>query len=154
MKSIKTLSGFGIMLSILLLSACGKDGKDGADGKDGNANVQTYTLNISDETEFDVSLSLPLPELTQEVIDNDLIVVYAKFENDPILYALPRAAMPASNHPEAFSIAVGLDPERLILFFRDPDGAEFSIFSDQLEQLKVVIAEASATSTRTVTGNL
>ncbi|MEX0290181.1 MAG: hypothetical protein AB3N14_13820 [Flavobacteriaceae bacterium] len=148
MRTAEKFPAYVLLICMLLLSACGKDGKDG------NANVQTYILNISDETEFDVSLSLPLPELTQEVIDNDLVVVYARFENDPILYALPRAAMPASNHPEAFSIAVGLDPQRIILLFREPEGAEFSIFSDQLEQVKVVIAEATNTTTRTVTGNL
>ena len=143
-----------VLLLFLLIGSCAKDGKDGADGKDGNANVQTYILNVSEETEFDVSVSLPLPELTQEVIDDDLVVVYAKFDSDPILYALPRGAMAASNRPESFSIAVGLDPGRVILFFRTPDGSDFSIFSDQLESVKVVIAETDNTTSRTVIGNL
>jgi hypothetical protein len=116
--------------------------------------VQTYILNISEETEVDVSIALPLPELTQDVIDNDLVVGYVKFLNDPNMYAIPRGTIPASGHPEPFSISVSLRPGHYDLLFRDPDGNDFSIFSDQLELLKVVIVESTNTTTRTVTGNL
>ena len=154
MKTTMKFLGFGSLCLMLLFSSCGKDGKDGAKGADGNANVQTYILNVSGETEFDVSVSLPLPELTQEVIDSDLVVVYAKFFNDPLLHALPRGVMVANSYPEVFSIAVALNPGRVILFFRDSEGNEYGILSGQVESVKVVIVESSNTTTRTVTGNL
>lgn len=154
METSKKYLRLGSIALLLLFTSCGMDGKDGKDGLDGNANVQTFILNISEETEFDVSVSLPLPELTQGVIDSNLVVVYAKFFNDPLLHALPRGVMVANSYPEVFSIAVALNPGSVILFFRDAEGNEYSILSGQLESVKVVIAESSNTTSRTVTGNL
>lgn len=143
MENSMFLRVIGSITMLLLLAACGK-----------STNVQTYILNISEETEVDVSVGLPLPELTQEVIDNDLVVGYIKFKNDPYMYTIPRGTMAASGHPEAFSISVSMRPGHYDLLFRDADGNEFPIFSDQLDLLKVVIIEGTHTTTREVIGNL
>ncbi len=145
MKASKLLRVLGFITILLLLASCGETGK---------TTIQTYILNISDETEVDVSVGLPLPELTQEVIDNDLVVGYLKFKNDPYMYAIPRGTMAVSGHPETFSISVSMRPGHYDLLFRDATGSEFSIFSDQLELLKVVIVKSTNTTTRTVIGNL
>ena len=143
MKASIILKVLGFITLLLFISSCG-----------GDTDVQTYILNISDETEVDVSVGLPLPELTQEVIDNDLVVGYIKFKNDPYMYALSRGTIAASGHPEVFSISVSMRPGYYDLLFRDADGNEFSIYSDQLDLLKVVIIESTNTTTRTVIGNL
>ena len=142
MKTNKKFMILTAFLVSILLSSCGK------------TNVRTFILNVSEETEADVSIGIPIPELTQEVIDNDLVVGYVKFFSDPNLYAIPRGTIPASGHPEAFSISASLRPGHYDLLFRDSNGNDFSIYSDQLELLKVVIIESADITTRTVTGNL
>ncbi|MCX7550666.1 hypothetical protein [Xanthomarina sp. F2636L] len=66
----------------------GMDGTDGTDGTDGNANViysswfgpdgQTFISNgYTSYAEFEVSA----PELTNDIINNGVVLVYAKFNN-------------------------------------------------------------------------
>ena len=145
MKASMIVRVLGSMTMLLLLASCGGTG---------NTKVQTYILNISEETEVDVSVGLPLPELTQEVIDNDLVVGYIKFKNDPYMYAISRGTIAASGHPEAFSISVSMRPGHYDLLFRDVNGNDFSIYSGQLDFVKIVIIKSTNTTTRTVIGNL
>lgn len=145
MKTSMLLRVAGFMTMLLLFVSCGETG---------NTTVQTYILNISDETEVDVSVGVPLPELTQEVIDNDLIVGYIKFKGDSYMYGISRGTIIAPGNPEPFSISVSMRPGHYDLLFRNADGNDFGINSGQLDLVKIVIIESTNTTTRTVIGNL
>ena len=117
----------------------GVDGTDGTDGADGNANVTSFTFDISS-----VAGSFhdqAIPELTQSVIDNDVILGYVKRETR--WYPLPSVA---DNLP--FSIAVYISPAFYSLDFVDRvDGSAYTSTAGYLDTLKVVIIEANESTT-------
>ncbi|KPM30705.1 Hypothetical protein I595_3202 [Croceitalea dokdonensis DOKDO 023] len=117
----------------------GEDGQDGQDGADGNANVNSYIFDISN-----VSGTLygqNIPELTQSVIDNDVVLGYVKRNNN--WYPLP-----AIGFFLPFSIAADISPGFYIMNFVDPaDGSSFSIPAGALDLLKVVVIESTSNTT-------
>ena len=89
---------FTILLGLAINSCTGPDGADGidgadgvngADGVDGNANVQTYVFTNPEYSGS--SMPLYLSAITQEVLDNDVILSYIKLSSNQIYYAVPGA---------------------------------------------------------------
>ena len=64
----------------------GVDGTNGIDGEDGNANVRTFTFDLS--TFSGNEIALPFSELTQDVLDNDAILIYIQ-RNKGQYYPIP-----------------------------------------------------------------
>jgi len=119
----------------------GVDGTNGADGEDGNANVSVITKDISSAsgTYVDVEFS----ELTQDVIVNDVVLGYVKRSDSFSWHPLPSIS---DNLP--FSIAVYLSQDYYSLDFVDrTDGSAYTISENYLDVLKVVIIEATSSTT-------
>ena len=67
----------------------GADGIDGIDGTDGNANVQTYVYNNPEWGIFN-RLDIHMPDiLTDDVIQNDVILGYIKVSGIPYTSPIP-----------------------------------------------------------------
>ncbi|MEM6893215.1 MAG: hypothetical protein AAF554_05950 [Bacteroidota bacterium] len=117
----------------------GVDGEDGQDGTDGNANVNAYTFDISG-----VEGSLygqNIPELTQSVLDNDVVLGYVKRNNNWF-------QLPAIGHFLPFSIATDMTPGFYFLNFVNlADGGNFTITAGALDLLKVVVIESNSNTT-------
>lgn len=102
MKSMETImkfSKYGILVLILVLSACADDGvdgqigpqgpagADGANGQDGNANVvsvlfENQTISNGDNV-FDI------PELTKEIFDTGIVYAYVTVTGNNYWEVLP-----------------------------------------------------------------
>ncbi len=102
MKSMETImkfSKYGILVLLLVLSACADDGvdgqigpqgpagADGANGQDGNANVvsvlfENQTISNGDNV-FDI------PELTKEIFDTGIVYAYVTVTGNDYWEVLP-----------------------------------------------------------------
>ncbi|MDR2835958.1 MAG: hypothetical protein LBV69_07180 [Bacteroidales bacterium] len=129
MKKISKLLNLFLVLSmsIIVFSNCegpeGPTGKDGLNGTDGNANVkyQIFTINTA---EWNLnheensgygyyyryySVSKPCTGITQDIIDNGLILCYQKYDN--IYYQIDMAEKdePTDNYyvNSGYSVTVG-----------------------------------------------
>lgn len=116
----------------------GEQGIAGTDGINGNANVQVLTLDMSTESgTFD---DISVPELTQDVIDNDAVLGYIK--RGPRWFPLPAVAdiIP-------FSVSVTISEGLYSLDYVDKaTGGSYSISAGDIDLLKIVIIEASNSS--------
>ncbi len=148
MKTMKflTYAVFILFLGLAISSCKGDDGADGIagaagasglDGQDGNANVQTLTIDASGFAgSFD---SVSIPELTQDVIDNDVILGYLS-HNGSNWAPIP---CPFDTFGFSFSVHVLLIDGSMVLDYGDAAGNNFSITAGDLHTLKVVIIESS-----------
>lgn len=116
----------------------GISGADGADGINGNANVQVLTIDMSTQSgTFD---DIPVPELTQDVIDNDVVLGYIK--RGTRWFPIPAVAdiIP-------FSVSVAISNGNYSLDYVDKvTGGSYSISAGDIDLLKIVIIEASNNS--------
>ncbi len=122
----------------------GADGQDGADGMDGTAMVTSIVTDLS--AEFDVeALEFPTPEITQDVIDNGVVLGYVSV--DDVWYPLPAIPDDALLFFHiSFSFTVG---EAYLEFWDDPSLAEFYILEEgDLTSFRLVIIEGSDTSSQ------
>lgn len=116
--------------------ADGADGADGSDGSDGNANVQTFSY---DATAFAGSWdNVAIPELTQNVLDNDLITGYLT-SNGTTWVPIP---CPYDSYAFSFSVHVALYVGNFVLDYGDASGSDYSITAGTLQELKVIIVES------------
>lgn len=104
-----------IALFTLAITACssedGKDGLDGIDGEqgipgqDGNANVTSY---IFKNIIFEVGVSDPIyvQAITQEILDNGVVLGYLHEESTPEWYPLPFVS--GNGHISIYIVALGL----------------------------------------------
>jgi hypothetical protein len=142
-----------VLLALLVafsVSCSPEDGNDGAqgpagpagtNGTDGNANVQTFTF---DATTFSGSFDdVAIPELTQNVLDNDAVLSYLT-NNGSNWVPIP---CPFDTYLFDFSVHVGLGVGFLTLDYGDASGSNFSISAGDLQTLKVVIIESTSTTT-------
>lgn len=147
MKTIKffTYAVFVLFLGVAMSSCKGDDGADGIDGidgaagpagQDGNANVQTLTYDISNESGYGITTTIP--EFTQEVLENDAILFYLKTYNN-VFYAIPGSLI---NFQALVSSSVGTN----LIFFQDWDGNATSITTGFFTLLKIVIIESNGKS--------
>ncbi|WP_273274321.1 hypothetical protein [Maribacter polysiphoniae] len=121
----------------------GEDGADGANGQDGNANVVAYTFNLSAESGS--SISTDIPALTQDAIDNDLIIGYLQNSQSGTYYPIPAGVWP-NGTGGFYDIAVDVALGKYWLHFYQVGEQTFNPISNvELGTLKVVIAESSST---------
>ncbi len=148
MKNLKIL--LTILLFGLLLASCSGDdgapginGVDGADGADGNANIIASGW-------FDPTWAVPstmadfthdAPEITQEVLDTGLVMVYSKMYGS--VYPLPISFMGDSN-PKEFDFWITLGSVRI--WFT----AESSYTPDATTQFRYVIIPSGTSGSKSI----
>lgn len=146
-QTLKTTTYFLFAIIVTLSFSCspedGKDGQDGAQGEqgiagqDGNANVSTYTINFP--TANQNSFGLPFPELTQDVLDNDVIITYFSYGNG-IYYHVPGIA-------NNYLIETELIPGAINIYFYSRQGGNNTNISTTPDIfLKTIIIESNTAS--------
>ena len=125
--------------------ANGIDGINGSDGVDGNANVQTYLFDISNET--GPNFAVDVPQLTQDVIDNDLVVGYLKtLEGTFIPIPAPRY-LDSGFGSNFVDIGVEIALGRFWVYFYQPGSNSGAIVSaGNITKLKILIIESNSTT--------
>ena len=130
----------------------GRDGRDGVDGQDGNANVQTYVYNNPSWNSTGSGMTFQMTGiLTQDVIDNDVILVYVKNPNDNHFYSVPGLVWCGSYiQYRHYTFYVGVN--NLTIVSLEKNG-NFTPNSDlyPMEKAKIIIIES--TNTTTTNGN-
>jgi hypothetical protein len=150
MKKVKILTYSMMALMLIFSVACdsdegatgpaganGTNGTDGTDGQDGNANVQTYTFDVSAES--GIGFNLTVPEITQDVLDNDVILHYINI--DTVWYPVPGTGYNGNHIVRAFNIL-----DYAIIRFVDFSGLSTTITAGTYETVKVIIIESSSTT--------
>ena len=149
MKTMKflTYATFVLFLGFAISSCTGDDGADGQDGiegaagadgqdgQDGNANVQTLTYDIS--AEIGSEIQTPVPEFTQSVLDNDVILWYLKA--DIIYYAIPGAVDGGNYLARCFAIE-----NASYVRFVNWDGTNHTIPVGYYDTLKIIIIKSTS----------
>jgi len=152
MKTIKflTYAVFVLFLGVAITSCKGDDGADGADGidgsagadgldgndgNDGNANVQTLTYDIS--TESGIEFSVSVPEITQSVIDNDVVLSYVLSAAN---WSYP---IPGPGIAGAHLIRNYFNSTFYSLGFKNWDGTNLDMTAGQYTTLKLIIIEST-----------
>ncbi len=121
----------------------GADGTNGSDGADGNANVQTFIYDVS--TRSGASINVSASVLTQDVLDNDLVLGYLK-KNGGNYTPIP-APIYAVALGDNYDIAVELHVGTYWMFFYTVGTENLkSISAGKLDELKLVIAESTSTT--------
>ncbi|MEX0273890.1 MAG: hypothetical protein AB3N16_05900 [Flavobacteriaceae bacterium] len=122
----------------------GADGADGADGANGNANVSTYLFDLSDRA--GASFSNTIPDMTSDVIENDLIIGYLKRSGGSVYSPIPSGAFVVATGNLA-DVSVDLQTQQFWFFFYNVGTSSLkSVPTGSLDRLKVVIAESTSTS--------
>lgn len=125
----------------------GINGQDGQNGQDGNANVQTYTFDASEFVgDFD---SVGIPELTEDVLNNDAILVYLK--TSAVWFPVP---CPVDTYGFDHAVDVNLSVGLVEFDYSDGTGANVNITAGDLESGKLIIIESSNTTARSPQANL
>lgn len=108
MKVVSTFTRIALLSVMALFTAVacqgprgpeGPSGQDGRDGQDGNANVISINYFVGEENWYDVgtpgendfflAADLDVPEITQDIYDNGLVLVYYRANDDEPWIALP-----------------------------------------------------------------
>jgi len=123
----------------------GTNGVNGQDGEDGNANVNTYVFDLSMESGNSIPVSMTA--LTQDVVDNDLIIGYLRNSQNSTYYAIPASVWP-NGTGGFYDISVDIVAGTYWIHFYQVGTQTFNPISDvELGDLKVVIAESTNTTT-------
>jgi len=121
----------------------GTDGTNGEDGEDGNANVATYTYDLSSES--GATITVNATALSQEVIDNDLILGYLS-KNGNTYTPIP-APIYAFGLGDNSDIAVEISLNRYWMFFYEVGTENLkSVTVGQLDELKLIVIESNSTT--------
>jgi len=123
----------------------GEQGETGPAGAVGNANVQTYVFDLSDITESN-SIPNSLSALTEDVVDNDLIIGYLQNSQGNTYYAIPAGVWPNGTggfYDVEADIAVGT---YWVHFYQVGTQTFMPIGGIELGKLKIVIAESNSTT--------
>ena len=165
MKNVMNKTKYVVMALVFLIAySCSKDGEDGTDGaigpkgdqgeqglagengEDGNANVNTYVYDLSSESGS--SIPVDLPEFTQDVIDNDLIIGYLQNgAGSGTYYPIPAGVWPNGTggfYDIAVDIAVG---KYWVHFYQVGTQTFMDVTSVELGKLKIIVAESTNTTT-------
>ena len=151
MKTLKflTYTVFVLFLSMSITSCngddgatgpegpAGADGTNGTDGQDGNANVQTYTFDVSAENGHRWEINTP--QLTDDVLDNDGILTYLR-NSFGTYYLVPGTS-------ETYEIKTFFDTSLTsFLFYNRTTAADLTPTVGTFNLLKLVIIESSNTT--------
>lgn len=154
MKNAMKYLALGMVLMALTFTSCTKEGEigpmgpagqNGTNGEDGNANVRVFKYDISQSTGG--SFTQEIPEITADVLENDLILGYIKTniqENSPI--PATRAFIGGRSDVDVVvNIEIGKYQFSLYRtgtsdFLRVPEGS--------MEELKIIIAKSSSISAK------
>ncbi|MFD2551764.1 collagen-like protein [Bizionia sediminis] len=117
--------------------ADGADGTNGADGADGNANVQTFIFDTSAESGS--LIVLMVPEITQDVLDNDVILSYFKPANSSLYYPMPGGGYSARYITRPY-YRVG----QFYISFHNWDGTDYSLPVGDILEMKIILIESSS----------
>jgi len=121
--------------------ADGANGADGADGADGNANVQTYTF---DATAWaGSSATVILSAITQDVLDNDVVLHYLSLPGGGVYYPVPG---PGENGNHLVRVFDRVSDNTVQFRFMNYDGTNFNIVAGTYETAKVIIIESTNTT--------
>ncbi|MEP2278992.1 hypothetical protein [Maribacter sp.] len=121
----------------------GTDGTNGEDGEDGNANVATYTYDLSSES--GATIPVTANALSQEVIDNDLILGY--LSKDSSAYTPIPAPIYAFALGDNSDIAVEISLNRYWMFFYEVGTENLkSVTAGQLDELKLIVVKSNSTT--------
>ena len=119
----------------------GNDGTNGADGEDGNANVRTFIYDMSSKN--GPTIIQNVPALTQDVLDNDLILGYLKTV-DREFNPIPAPRFLAAGLKD---VTVDFEIGKYQFFFYEVGSTSLtSISAGTLDELKVIVAESTSTS--------
>jgi len=118
----------------------GQDGTNGQDGEDGNANVQTFTFDVSAEAGSAIDLT-NITEITQSVLDNDVLLSYMQVDNS--YYSIPGVGFGGDYVVRTFA-QVG----RFFLGFFNWNGTSYSISAGDVDMVKLIIIESSSTTAK------
>ncbi len=127
--------------------AVGTQGEQGVSGTDGNANVRTFKYDIS--TDSGSSIYQSTPELTREVIENDLILGYL-FAADGRVLPIPSAFITANRVSINVIVDLGGDTSGGyygVRFRLNDDSGGYEIHVGEFVELKVIIAKSSSITT-------
>lgn len=152
MKTFKTIlktPTYLIIASLLTFSiSCspedgekGEQGVAGQDGLDGNANVKTYTYDISSLNSS--PFTVDIPELTVSTLENDVVLTYVERTDTNIgttFFQVPGVSV-------SHLIEVELFPETINMYFYDRFSSN-SLTPDlgTYGSLKVIIIESNVTN--------
>lgn len=118
----------------------GNDGEQGPAGEDGNANVRTFTFDIS-QTMTEFHFTLPFNELSQDVLDNDVILTYIQSASNLRYYPIP-----GISDDNEFEVELYL--ENMTIYSYDRlTGASLPITAGQFTLVKTIIIESFSTTT-------
>lgn len=108
-----TIRFASLVLMAVIASACvrvqdGPQGPQGPPGQDGNANVISINYQATSENWYDVgnpgeddyflALDLDVPEITSDIVNSGLVLVYYRPDSDSPWFALPYTVI--SHNPE------------------------------------------------------
>jgi hypothetical protein len=136
MKTIKLLT-YMLFITMIGLATSSCEGEAGPAGADGNANVQTYTFDVSAKngTHWNISAS----QLTQDVLDNDGILVYLR-RSDGSYYPIPGTSV--GDEIKVFLVSGTVQ----IMFYDRITGSSLTPSVGTYTLLKLVIIESSNTT--------
>jgi hypothetical protein len=116
----------------------GPQGEQGVQGEEGNANVQTYTFDIS--TIATSNFTVLFSELTQDVLDNDVILTYIQRTSTSRYYQIPGISFSNDFEVELRSGELG------IFNYSRTTGASQTLTAGDYNLIKAIIIESSNTS--------
>lgn len=132
--------------------ANGTDGTNGTDGQDGNANVRSFRYSLTSVASS--RHSIEIPQLTTDVMENDVILTYLQFSRPLLLtYQLPAMINVGLGGGRTISaeVAVALWAGRITLLFREPGSVtslrDSDIQAGDLRTLRVVIIKSTDSAT-------
>lgn len=120
------------------IGPAGTNGTNGTNGEDGNANVQTFVFDTSAFSGIEISLNIP--EITQDVIENDVIISY--IFNGINYYQVPGGG-PGADYVTRSWFRVGT----FYIPFHNWDGTTYNISAGDVDSVKVILIESTSTTT-------
>ena len=160
MKTAMKYLGLVIAVITLTFTSCSKDGEigpagqdgiNGTNGEDGNANVRVFKYDISQFTGG--SFTQEIPEITADVLENDLILGYIRTnirENSPIPATRARIGGFTS-----VDVVVNIEAGKYqFSLYREGTSSLLLLPKGSLEELKIIIAKSSNISAKSGEENM
>lgn len=135
---------FKALALMLVMSSCSKEDV-GPPGKDGNANIATFIFDTHDKAG---SVTITMPELNKDALENDLILVYVSL-NDGRAFVVPN--MYQSNPGEITQIVLDLGGDAsggYLNLYLYRGNVRYNFPAGLIETVKVIIGKSTSTDTR------